>query len=133
MQKYESHQVRIMKPDFMVYQSLSKFSNFTPILADKVDEWQATEDTCSFKVKGIALKMMIMNKEENKLIKVTGDQMPFEFYFWIQLHKVDEYDTRMKLTVHAKLNMMMKMMIGKKLEKGINDMADQIAAGFNQM
>lgn len=133
MNKYESRQVQINKPDFLIFQSLSNFSNFTPMLADKVEQWQATEDSCSFKVKGFTLKLVMVNKEENKLIKVTGDNMPFEFYFWIQLHRVDEYDTRMKLTVHAKLNMMMKMMLGKKLEKGIDEMAEQIAAAFNKI
>ncbi len=131
MEKYESHQVAINKPDYVIYESLSKFTNFTPILADKVESWEATEDSCSFKVKGFTLSLVIMNKEENRLIKVTGDDMPFEFYFWVQLHKVSDSDTRMRLTAHAKLNMMMKMMIGKKLQKGINEMADQIAAAFN--
>lgn len=133
MNKYESRQVQINKPDFVIFQSLSNFSNFTPMLADKVDEWQATEDCCSFKVKGFTLKLVMINKEENKLIKVTGDKMPFEFFFWIQLHRVDDFDTRMKLTIHAKLNMMMKMMLGKKLEKGIDEVAEHIAKAFNSL
>ncbi len=132
MEKYESHQVRIEKPDYLIYQSLSSFNNFTPVLADKVESWEANDSRCSFKVKGFTLSLVMIDREENRLIKVTGDQMPFEFYFWIQLHRVSDSDTRMKLTAHAKLNMMMKMMIGKKLQKGINDMADQIAASFNR-
>ncbi len=131
MEKYESNQVRIERPDYEIYQSLSKFSNFTPILADKVEDWQATDEKCSFKLKGFTLSMVMIDKEENKLIKVTGDNMPFEFFFWVQLHRVSDSDTRMRLTAHAKLNMMLKMMIGKKLQKGINDMAEQIAAAFN--
>ena len=133
MTKYESQQVNINKPDFVIFQSLSKFSNFTPMLQDKVDEWQANDDNCSFKVKGLTLKLMMIDKEENKVIKVTGDDMPFEFYFWIQLIGVSNCETCMKLTVHAKLNTMMKMMIGKKLAKGINDMAAQIAEAFNKI
>lgn len=133
MNKYESKQVRINKPDSVIFQSLADFNNFTPMLADKVEEWQATEDSCSFKVKGFTLKLLMVNREENRLIKVTGDNMPFEFFFWIQLHRVEEFDTRMKLTVHAKLNVMMKMLLGKKLEKGIDDMAEQIASAFNRI
>ena len=133
MNKYESKPVQINKPDFVIFQSLSKFSNFSPMLQDKVEEWQANDDNCSFKVKGLTLKLMMIDKEENKVIKVTGNEMPFEFYFWIQLVKVSDCDTRMKLTIHAKLNMMLKMMIGKKLEKGIDDMAAQIAEAFNKI
>ncbi len=133
MEKYESHQVQICKPDYVIYQSLSKFSNFTPILQDKVEGWQATDDSCTFKVKGFNLSLVMIDREENRLIKITGNEMPFEFYFWVQLHKVSEIDTRMRLTAHAKLNVMMKMMLGKKLQKGINEMADQIAASFNNI
>lgn len=133
MNKYESKQVKINKPDSVIFQSLANFNNFTPMLADKVEEWQATEDSCSFKVKGFTLRLLMTNKEENRLIKVTGDNMPFEFFFWIQLHRVEEFDTRMKLTVHAKLNVMMKMILGKKLEKGVDEMAEQIAAAFNRI
>lgn len=133
MTKYESCQVQINKPANIIFESLSKFSNFTPMLQDKLDEWSATDDNCSFKVKGFNLKLVMSDKEHNKLIKVSGDEMPFEFYFWIQLHQVSDFDTRMKLTIHAKLNMMLKMMIGKKLENGINDMAKQIADAFNKI
>ena len=32
MEKYESHQVRILRPAAVIYRTLSDFSNFTPIL-----------------------------------------------------------------------------------------------------
>lgn len=133
MTKYESAQVQINKPDSVIFQSLSKFSNFTPMLADKVEEWQASDTSCSFKVKGFTLKLIMSDQEENKMIKVTGDDMPFEFFLWMQFQKVSDCDTRMKLTVHAKLSMMIKMMVGKKLETGINDMAKHIADAFNRI
>lgn len=131
MTEYTSKQVHINKPDSMIYEALSKFDNFTPILKDKVEDWAATEDTCSFKVKGFTLKLRMVDKEPCSTIKITGDDMPFEFNFWIQLKRVDEYDTRMRLVVKAKLNTMMKMMIGKKLQGGLDQVVDQIAAAFN--
>ena len=76
--------------------------------------------------------LKIVDKEPNKTIKFTGnDKIPFEFFVWIQLKMVAPYDTRLKITLKAKLNMMMKMMVGKKLQSGIDSMADQIAAAFN--
>jgi hypothetical protein len=38
----------------------------------------------------------------------------------------------MKITVKAELNMMMKMLLKDKLQKGIDAMADQIAMAFNR-
>ena len=37
----------------------------------------------------------------------------------------------MRLTLHAKLNMMMKMMVGSKLQKGLDDIAEKTAEAFN--
>ena len=95
MEKYESHQVRILRPAAVIYRTLSDFSNFTPILQDKVEEWQADADSCSFKVKGFTARLRIVEREENKLVKVTGDEgSPFPFFFWLQLHPVDDTDDK---------------------------------------
>ena len=131
MAEYKSKQVRINKPDEAIYAVLSDFGNFTPIVADKVEEWNATEETCSFKAKGFTVKLRMVEREPHKLIKITGDDIPFEFFLWIQLKSVAPDDTRMLLTLRAELNMKMKMMIGGKLQKGLDEMADKIAAAFN--
>ncbi len=134
MEKYESKQVQINKPAAVVYQSLSDFSRFTPMLQDKVEGWEATPDTCSFKVQGFTVRLRIVSREENKLVKIEGDDgSPFDFTFWLQLVEAAACDTRMRLVLHAKLNMMMKMMIGKKLQQGLDQIADQIATAFNNM
>ena len=132
LEKYESKQVRINRPDWMIYNLLSDFNNFTPMLRGKVDNWQVDGDSCSFTVKGITLSIRMVEKTPYSAIKIGGDEgSPFEFFFWIQLVKVNEYDTRMKLTLHANLNMMMKMMLGKKLENAMDQIAEQIAMAFN--
>ncbi len=132
MEKYESKQVLITRPATVIYTTLSSFSNFTPILRDKVEEWSATEDCCSFKVKGFTMKLRIIEREENKTIKVTGEEgSPFDFTFWMQLVELSPSETKMRLVLHVELNMMMKMMVGGKLKDGINQMVDQIATSFN--
>ena len=131
MTEYTSKLVQIKRPDHEIFGVLSRFDNFTPIVREHLDEWDATEDNCSFKAKGFKIRLKMVDKEPCKTIKVTGDELPFEFYFWIQLKSVAPEDTRMRLTIHAKLNAMMKMMLGKKLEQGLDKVADQIAFAFN--
>ena len=74
-------------------------------------------------------------KVENKHIKVTGDggTVPMDFAFWIQLHQVSEGDTRIRLVLHADLNMMMKMMLGKKLQAGLDQAVEGLAGAFNRI
>ena len=110
----------------------SRFDNFTPVLKDRVEEWQATEDSCSFKVKGFTASMRIIDREEPKLVKiVSGESTPMDFTFWFQLHEVDPTDTRMRMVLHVELNMMMRMMIGGKIQEAMDKMAEQIAAALN--
>ena len=133
VEKYESHQVVIRKPESLIYTVLSDFKNFSPALEGKVEDWKVEGDSCSFKVKGITAGMKIVDRIPSNTIKIEGDQSsPMPFTFWIQLKQVSIDDTRMRLTLHAKLNMMMKMMLGKKLQEGINKMADSIAESFNR-
>lgn len=133
MTTYESKIVAISKRAEDIYGMLSDFRNFTPMVAQRVEEWQAEEQKCSFKYQGKGpVELKIVEKEKNKTIKITGDDnLPMQFYLWIQLKEVAPYDTRMKITLKAELNMMMKMLLGKKLDEGVNAMAEGIAAAFN--
>lgn len=134
MEKYESKQQQIFKSAAQIYPLISDFSLLTPAVADKVEEWQATADTCSFKVKGFNVKLRMVDKVECKHVKITGDDggLPIDFSFWIQLHEVSPSDTRMRMVLHADLNMMMRMMIGSKLQKGLDQAAETFAAAFNR-
>lgn len=132
MQKYESKQQQIRRPAAMVYQVISRFDNLTPALKDKVEEWEATEDTCSFKAKGFSVKLRMEERVEKRHIKIVGDGgVPVDFAFWFQMVEVAEEDTRIRLVLHAELNMMMKMMIGGKLQQALDQIAETLAKAFN--
>ena len=132
MEKYESIQQQIRRSAEQIYTALASFNNFTPMIQDKVDEWSAEDDRCSFKVKGMTVKLCMVEREPYKLIKIQGDELnPVDFTFWLQLKEVAPYDTRMRIVVHAELNMMMRMMIGKKLQGAVDQMAEAIANALN--
>ena len=133
MQEYISKQQQILRPAEQIYTVISRFDNLTPALADKVEEWQATEDTCSFKAKGFTVKLRMEEREEPKSLKIVGDDggVPMDFAFWIQLHKVSDTDTRLRLVLHIDLNMMMKMMIGNKLQGALDQIAEGLANAMN--
>ena len=128
MEKYESKQQQIRRTAEQIYSALSSFNNFTPMVQGRVEEWNADDDVCSFKVKGMPVRLKMVEREPNKTIKIQGDEgSPIDFTFWLQLKEVAPYDTRMRIVVHAELNMMMRMMIGKKLQGAVDQMAEAIA------
>jgi len=132
MQEYISKQQQILRPAEQIYAVISRFDNLTPALADKVEEWQAGEDTCSFKAKGFTVKLRMSERVAPKHVKIEGDGgVPMDFAFWVQLHAVSECDTRLRLVLHADLNMMMKMMIGSKLQGALDQIAEGIAKAFS--
>lgn len=134
MEKYESKQVRIERPAAMIYNTLSDFNNFTPIVADKLDKWEVQGHSCTFCVKGFEMTLHIVEKEPDKLVKiVSADGSPVDFTLWLQLIAISDNDTRMRVVLHTKLNMMLKMMIGNKLRDGLDQVVDRVAEAFNNM
>jgi hypothetical protein len=127
MTEVESKVVAIRNTSEFVFNALSDFRNFNGMVNmvpdGQMTDWQADENTCHFKVKGFDIGLKFVDKEPHKTLKLTGDgKIPFEFLFWIQL----------KLTLHADLNMMMKIMLKGKLQDGIDQMAEQIAKAFSR-
>ena len=135
MQEYISKQQQIRRPAEQIYAVISRFDNLTPALAGKVEEWQATEERCSFKAKGMTVKLRMEERTAPKQIKITGDDggVPIDFTFWIQLQPVAEADTRLRLVLHTDLNMMMKMMLGGKLQGAVDQIAEGLARAMNSV
>lgn len=158
MAKYESQVKLISAPVESVYATLSNLENFRPILEnaqnnpmvaeklkeagqdpsqlEKLKEVELTPDSISIPAPMIgSLSLRIIEREENKCIKFATDQSPVEANLWIQVLPSSEVSTpyggqgsKMRLTLKAELNMMMKMMIGNKLETGIDKFADMLAS-----
>ena len=133
VEKYESHQVVIRKPESRIYTVLSDFKNFSPALEGKVDDWKVEGDSCSFKVKGMKIALRIAERVDNKHVKIVADEggIPIDFTFWVQLHEVDAHDTRVRMVLHAELNMMMRMMIGGKIQAGLDQAVEGLATALN--
>jgi carbon monoxide dehydrogenase subunit G len=136
MEKYESKQQKINHPAALIFPIISRMDLLSPAMQDKVEEWDATPDSCSFKVKGFKVALRIVERVENKHVKITADEengVPVDFAFWLQLHEVSDTDTRIRMVLHAELNMMMRMMIGSKIQGGLDKAVEGLAMAFNQM
>lgn len=95
-------------------------------ISEKIEGTRFAEDACYVTLKDMGeFAVRMVEKEEPSLIKLSGDgAVPFEFNLWIQLLENGPYDTRIKITFQAELNMMFKMLLKGKLEKGINQFAE---------
>ena len=73
------------------------------------------------------ITIAIVDRIENDTVKFGAEGIPMDANFWIQLKELAPNDTRIKLTVKAEIPMMFKMMIGKKLQDGLDQAADMLA------
>ena len=74
-------------------------------------------------------EIKIIDRDPFKSIKVeSSGGLPMSFTFWIQLLPIDSFQCKMRLTLHAEMSMMIKMMADSKLEEGIDKLADTLSA-----
>lgn len=137
--KCESKQHTANAPAAFMYETLGNFENLSPMLKDKVEDWSATADSCSFKAQGMSMTLY-MDREAMEAqsraadgvytIKIFTADSPMPFGMWLQLKATAPYQTRLRVVADIELNAMYKMLIGKKIQKGVDQFAEQIARGF---
>jgi len=106
---------------------LSKMSEQIPQI--KISNFESDSDSCRFQIAGMGIaEIRIIERELYKTIKINSSGgIPVGITFWIQLLSVSDYETKLRLTLDADMSMMIKMMVNKKLEEGINQLADMLA------
>lgn len=126
----------------IVYNYLSNFENLSKYVNDglltkmteqvpqiKITDFESDTDSCRFQVNGSAAEIRIIEREPTKTIKINSSgSVPVGITFWIQLLPVSAYETKLRLTLDADMSMMIKMLVNKKLEEGIDRLADMLAA-----
>lgn len=133
MDKYESKITSSRCPAQQIYSVLSNMQNLERVRdlipKDKIQEMEIEHDRVRIKVDGLGQKitLSVVDKIENDTIKFGAEGIPMEANFWIQLKEVSPADTRIKLTLKADLPMMFKLMIGKKIQTGLDQAADMLA------
>lgn len=132
MSKYESSVKSVNSPVEAVYNTLSDLNNIEKVKdripADKVKDIKFDRDSCSLKVEPVGdIKFVICDREPNKTVKFTAENTPVPIFIWIQMLPVTDTTSKMKVTCKVELNMFLRSMIGKKLQEGIEKIADVLS------
>ena len=112
-----------------VYRVLSNLKNLERVKdlipKDKVQELEIENDSITMKVDGLGqhITIGIVDRIENDTIKFGAEGLPMDNNFWIQLKPGENDTTFVRLTLKADIPMMFKMMLDKKIQKGIDDAA----------
>jgi carbon monoxide dehydrogenase subunit G len=136
MDEFVSDIVKVNRSAEQIYNLLADMSFFSQIASTaqikEIEDFQSTQDTCSFKVRGMEAGIQIIDREPYKTIKYTGyKHVPVDFFVWLQLKEMAADDTRMRIVLKAKLNLMMKTLLKGKIKKGLDKIVHQIANSLN--
>ena len=139
MNTYESKQKQLFVSQIEAYNKLSDLKNIEPYVSaikqqfqDKIQDISIDSNYISLSVENINVVFKIIDREEYKTIKFAVDSIPLSANMWIQLKEISEMETRMKLTIKADIPFFLKPMVGDKLEKGIDEIANAIALAINK-
>jgi carbon monoxide dehydrogenase subunit G len=141
--KYVSDVKIVQHNQDIIFNYLSNFENLSKYVNDgllskmteqipqvKITDFESDMDSCRFQITGLGpAEIRIVERDPAKTIKISSNgSLPVSITFWIQLLPVDAYETKLRLTLDAEMSMMIKMLVNKKLEEGINKLTDLLAA-----
>ncbi|MDD2244633.1 MAG: SRPBCC family protein [Dysgonamonadaceae bacterium] len=114
---------------YRVLSDLSKLESLKDkIPTEKIKDFMFDADSCSFKIDPIGyVKFVVVEREPNKLVKFKSEDLPFEVFMWLQLVSKGELDTKLRLTVKADVNTMIKSMVAKPMRDAVDKVSDALS------
>lgn len=110
--------------DKELFHLLSDLTNYINLFPnDKIENWSATKDSCTFKIKGLAeVSLKIVASTPNTIICIDSHgKTPFKFTLNFYLGKITDNETSVSYVFEANINPFMKMMAEKPLTQFFNE------------
>jgi hypothetical protein len=125
---FQSHQVELSVPVEKAYSFLHDLNNLQALMPKQVINWQSTEDSCSFDIKGMAhLSLERAEAIPEKLIRIkTGPDNPIDIEIRGNFEKLTDNQTSALIEITADLSPMLQLMISGPLQNLVNIMADRL-------
>ncbi len=127
----KSRHATVSKPPYMLYMAFTDMSNFVRFLPeDKKKDVTADYDSIKAVVQGFNIGIRISERVPYSRIEMKDDGAPFSFtitmFFDASGGDPDKTDFHIELS--AELNMVMKMMLGSKIQEALDKIVDALAA-----
>lgn len=114
---------------FRVISDLNNIEKFKNRIPNQISDLKFDADSCQFSVNPVGeMGIRIIEREPNKTVKFSAEKSMIGFNLWIQTKQVAPDDTRIKVTIKADLNPIIKPMVEGILGKAVNKMAEMLAS-----
>lgn len=114
--------------DSQLFNFITDFRNIGLLLpAEMRDKVSFTHESITIEaMPGMPVTLIIIDREPHSTVKY-GAEGAQDFTLWVQLKQVAPYDTRIRVTLHADVPMVAKMLGKKKLQQFVDGFADGLA------
>ena len=112
---------------YMVFTDMRNFLHFLP--EDKKEGVVADYDSIHATVQGFNIGIKVIDRVPYSKLQFQDDGAPFSFLLGLHFNPAsDPYKTEFQITLEADLNFMMKMILGSKLQTGLDQVVDSLVA-----
>lgn len=128
---FDSKHGIVSKPPYELYMAFVDMRNFIQFVPeDKRGDVTADYDTITVTVQGFKIGVMVKERTPYSKITFIDDGAPFQFSGALHFDALssDSYKTDFYIEFSADLNLMMKMLVGKKIKEGLDKVVDALVA-----
>ena len=126
---YESKHGTVAIPSEQLYMSFTDLRVFTQSLpAEYRDSVTADYDTLHATVKGFTIGVKVAERRPYSLIRLEDDDAPFHFSATAHFDPAGPGNTIFWLEVDADLNLVMKAMLGSRIQDALDKAVDGLVA-----
>lgn len=121
-------EVLLKQTPFLLFNAFTDLRNFAGSLPQELKaKVEATSDTIVAEVQGFRLGVRITERQPYSLIRLSEEgQSPFPFQVSFHFDPVGLDSTLFHMELRAELNVMMKMMLGSRLQEAVDRLTEQI-------
>jgi hypothetical protein len=126
--RIESDRVIINCRPEKVFNFIGNFDNFTPLLPDKVENWQSTGDSCSFEVKGLAtLGLRITSKIPFSQVNMKSEgNLPFNFTLSTIIEETPSVQCQVQIVIDTDMSQFIAIMAQGPLQNFIDQLVSKL-------
>lgn len=116
-----------------VYAFLADCTNHEQLMPENIQDWASTRDQASFTIQNmVKLALKVDRRIENReVVFVPVDKAPFDVTLRWETVSQGDGQTLARLIVEADLNMMMKMVAAKPLQKLVDYQVGRLKSVLN--
>jgi carbon monoxide dehydrogenase subunit G len=125
---FQSHKVQLQVTVEKAYAFLRDLNNLQKLMPEQIINWQSTEDSCSFDIKGMAhISMERAETIQNRQVRIISKpENPIDLEIRVNLEKQTGNQTTLWIELTADLSPMLKLMVSGPMQNLVNIMADKL-------